>query len=1144
MAQKIYEAEEATVFGADIKDYRSGASNAYVDYANNSGDYIEWSVFRDTAGSAEVSFRYALGAGAARPLQLNVNGETQSELLDFASTGSWDQWQSVVNTLQLKAGENTIRLEAAGQSGPNIDYMAVEDAATDTVGGGDGGATPFEMLYEAEDAVIVGADIKNYREGASGSYVDYANNTGDSIEWTVDVNQAGGYELAFQYALAGGTPRALQLSINGQVQPELIDFSGTGGWDQWQAIVKTLNLDAGVNTIKLLAVGDSGPNVDFLKVTSGSTGGGGTPPSGGGGTPPSGGNGNLLDVMINFQNNSNDIPDGYVKDYGQAYDGARGYGWITEASAASGGSVPLDILTSGRDRNITGYDQRLDTFVHMEDTNFSAAWEYALANGTYAVTVSVGDGLVDDNESRHSVNVEGQSVIDNFMGTMDRAYAVETAVVTVNDGKLTIDSIGGTKTKINFVEIEAVDVSAQPEIAAVSPQNDAVNVSRSEAIAFDVSLKEVGVGVDGASLTNATVSLYATNGFSQVQGNLNTSGGGDTIIFKPAQALEANTDYTLVLDGVTDANGTEFVPYTTSFTTGTQVDVQEAQHSLSVVAERDMAISLMISPDDTQLYATTVDGKIVRWNINQETGALSNKQTFLGLQDDPNAPAAIIGMAFDPNDPNTLWVSHNASYYTHADDFTGQISKLHLQDGADFNPTVEEYIVGLPRSNHDHMTNSLSFGPDGNLYVTQGGNTAMGALDTAWGDRPERELTASMLKIDPTVDTNGTPINVQTENFTREDGTQTFGSYDPFAPNAPVTIYATGLRNAYDHVWHSNGELYVPDNGSAAGGVVPDDPDTPINEYTTSVHSQHDVLYQVEEGFYYGHPNASRGEYILRGGNPTAGEDPGEVSARNGFKGYQVGVMPEDNYQTHVFDFGDKQSANGIIELKTGDYGNAFQNSLLVVRYSAGNDIVSIQLDAQGNVVDSAIFASDMVNPLDLIEHGPSGRIYVAEFRGFESKISMFTPEGNGSGTPPDSTPPPPTTPSGNGATLGVYEAEDAAYTGPVFKNHHEGFTGDGFLDFTNTVDDYIEWTVSGVDAGMYHLDFRYALANGSRPLDVYINNQLAINNLDFSATGGWNQWQNAGLDAQLQDGTNTIRLEADGSSGGNIDSLIISEFA
>jgi glucose/arabinose dehydrogenase len=1168
--EMTYEAEDAVVVGAAIQGTHAGASGQYVDYVNNTGDYTEWTVNVTDAGQYELAFQYALASAGTRAMQLTINGEVQTDLVDFASTASWSTWQSVIETLNLQAGQNIIRLEAVGDSGPNLDYMKVTSTfGEDTTGGGGGEDTtggggetaPFDMTYEAEDAVVVGAEIKNYRPGASGEYVDYANNTGDYIEWTVDMDEAGDYNLAFQYAQASSATRSMQLSINGVVQANSVDFASTGSWESWDAATQTLNLEAGSNVIRLEASGDSGPNIDYLRITNDAAGedttgggggedttggGGGEDTTGGGGEDTTGGGeGEWQDVMFNFQNNSNNIPSGYIKDYGQGYDDARGYGWVTEESLINGTHEAIDITTSGRDRNLAGYDQRVDTFVHMEDfdAGFSAGWEYALENGFYAVTVSVGDGIADDVDGFHTINIEGQTVIDRFNGTPEKAHAIETAVLEVTDGKLTIDSIGGDKTKINFVEIEKVDPDTQPTIASANPVDDATDVNRSYAVTFDVSLVEVGVGVDGASLTNATVSLYETNGMQQIEGNLNTSGGGDTIIFKPTVALDANTNYTLMIDGAADTNGTEFIPYTTSFTTGEAVEEATGQHDLTVAATGEMAISLMISPDNSQLYATTVDGKILRWDIDESTGALSNKQTFLGLQGNPEAPAAIIGMAFDPNDPNTLWVSHNASYFTHADDFTGQISKLHLAEGDTFNATIEQYIVGLPRSNHDHMTNSLSFGPDGHLYVTQGSNTAMGDLDTAWGDRPERALTAAMLEIDPNVETNGVPINVQTENYINSEGIESFGDYAPYAEGAPVTVYATGLRNAYDHVWHSNGNLYVPDNGSAAGGVVPDDPNTAYNEQVRSVHSQHDVLYKMEEGYYYGHPNASRGEYILRGGNPTEDIDPGEVSARNGFKGYEVGVMPDPDYQPHVFDFGDKQSADGIIELKSDLYGEGFQHSLLVVRYSAGNDIVSIQLDAEGNVVDSAIFASDLVNPLDLVEHTPSGRIYLAEFRGFESKISMFTPTGESSGGDGETGG---GTDDGAGTDtnlFGVYEAELADYTGPVFRNHYDGYTGSGFLDVVGNVDDYIEWTVDNADAGLYHIALRYALGSSTRSMDLYVNNELVADNFVFENTGTWADWQEAGLDVELQEGINTIRIEADGNSGPNFDSLIISQF-
>ena len=36
------------------------------------------------------------------------------------------------------------------------------------------------------------------------------------------------------------------------------------------------------------------------------------------------------------------------------------------------------------------------------------------------------------------------------------------------------------------------------------------------------------------------------------------------------------------------------------------------------------------------------------------------------------------------------------------------------------------------------------------------------------------------------------------------------------APDAPLTLYASGVRVGYDMLWHSNGSLYTAVNGSAA----------------------------------------------------------------------------------------------------------------------------------------------------------------------------------------------------------------------------------------------------------------------------------------------------------------------------------------
>jgi len=47
------------------------------------------------------------------------------------------------------------------------------------------------------------------------------------------------------------------------------------------------------------------------------------------------------------------------------------------------------------------------------------------------------------------------------------------------------------------------------------------------------------------------------------------------------------------------------------------------------------------------------------------------------------------------------------------------------------------------------------------------------------------------------------------------------GRYNPYYVDAPLTLFATGLRNAYDLIWHSNGQMYVPTNGTGGNSNSP-----------------------------------------------------------------------------------------------------------------------------------------------------------------------------------------------------------------------------------------------------------------------------------------------------------------------------------
>ena len=152
---------------------------------------------------------------------------------------------------------------------------------------------------------------------------------------------------------------------------------------------------------------------------------------------------------VNFQSQSAATPSGYASDYGQAFDATRKYGWFDPFGA------PVSLVGNGRERT-SNADQRLDTFIHMQLPNSTngvhvdGTWEYAVENGTYDVTVGVGDP--DYIDSHHVINLEGGKVLD-FNPSSGNTNYITTARVAINDGRLTVSPLGGVNTKINFVEV-------------------------------------------------------------------------------------------------------------------------------------------------------------------------------------------------------------------------------------------------------------------------------------------------------------------------------------------------------------------------------------------------------------------------------------------------------------------------------------------------------------------------------------------------------------------------------------------------------------------------------------------------------------------------------------------------------------------
>ena len=977
---------------------------------------------------------YEVTVGVGDPLYFDsshtINVEGVEAISDFQPSSS-QKFATATTTVEVDDGKLTV--DAMGGNNTKLNYIEFEPVTTsdDLVAQinfqPSGSVIPngylgdFGLGYSASRGYgwVTPASLNNSTPtpvNLSGATRDRDTESDRRLDTLIhlQLNQPGAWEYAledgsYEVTVSVGDPLYFNSSHTINVEGvEAISSFQPSSSQKFATATTTVQVDDGKLTVD--AMGGNNTKLNYIEIVKAEDV---TPPP-----PPTEDKVNDPNGQFNFQPSGVPVPDGYSTDFGNAYDPTVGYGWVTQESVGDSTQTPLDITGLARDRNAVSA-QRVDTLLHMQ-LNEEGAWQYNIPNGRYSVTASVGDPSYFG--STHQINVEGVELIDSFQPSSVQPFEIASTVVNVDDGQLTVDAIGGENTKINYIEFEPISSSANPEVTNTTVvTNSSGRAFLDTPISADIAVVVAGEGVDPTTLNTDNVRLYRTDDDTPVPGLVNTSGGNDVIVFQPSENLEPNTNYTFrVTSDVTDDAGNAFNPYSTSFTTGTSTNIpftSGVEFEERTVYEGDPVSTLFIGPQG-KLYGAGLDGTVRRWNINND-GSLSNEQVF---SDDQLEGRAIVGVAFNPDDPLGiyLWTTNNdplpvpGANGTTPDDFTGKVSRIVIDPSAsNFVGEVEDYIVGLPRSTRDHLTNSLVFGPDEDpgsgvkrfLYLSQGSNTAMGAPDAAWGFRPERLLSAAVLKVDPDLMPPEGGIDVQTEDYFDEDGNLiSTGDYDPFAPDAPVTIFAEGVRNAYDLVWHSNGNLYVPTNGSAAGGNTPDDPNTPQDEALQNVGTQNDYLFKINEdgGGYYGHPNPELDNYILNGGNPTAGIDPAEVVSGDGFTGYPVGIEPEPDYQGFAYDFGVNRSPNGVIEYEssTPEFGDALQNDLLVVEYSGGKNVLVLEPDAQGNITPGSAtkIASGLDNPLDLIEdrvRNP-GNLYVAELlaggSGFSGEITLLEP--------------------------------------------------------------------------------------------------------------------------------------------------------
>src|SRR3954447_5002894 len=132
----------------------------------------------------------------------------------------------------------------------------------------------------------------------------------------------------------------------------------------------------------------------------------------------------------------------------------------------------------------------------------------------------------------------------------------------------------------------------------------------------------------------------------------------------------------------------------------------------------------------------------------------------------------------------------------------------------------------------------------------------------------------------------------------------------------------------------------------------------------------------------------------------------------------------------------------------------------------------------------------------------------------------------------------------GQGTALAAtdYQAEDARISQGTVATNHTGYTGTGFVDYTNVKGSSVEFTVSAASAGTAALTLRYANGTSTdRPMDISVNGTVVASGVSFPATADWNTWATGTVDVPLTAGSDKIRATATTAAGGpNLDRVSV----
>lgn len=360
---------------------------------------------------------------------------------------------------------------------------------------------------------------------------------------------------------------------------------------------------------------------------------------------------------------------------------------------------------------------------------------------------------------------------------------------------------------------------------------------------------------------------------------------------------------------------------------------------------------------DGRLYVASLNGSVTALELDDQYNVIRS-QFIPAVQHRQNNQ--ILGIGFSPWEPASafrVYLGHAKLFVTEGVSgirpapYLGEVSAL---ASPLFQPV--SLLSGLPSSNHDHGVNGIAFDNFGQLYVPQGGNTNAGVPDPRIGGLDESPLSETIVVASIRRGDFDGRMTYRDSRTGAVSADQNDGLYADLYGGTGVRAFVSGLRNAFDLVWATNGRLYGTDNGPNDGFGAASMGASSIGPEPAAM----DKVLLLGRGRYYGHANRSRGR-----------TDPRE--------NYYRGVWESPGAEWYAPPLVDLPSSkDGIDEYRATTFGGALRGALLVQEWN--ENLFALKLSPDGRRVESVTKKVPGTNHgLDVV-CGPGGAILVVDY--------------------------------------------------------------------------------------------------------------------------------------------------------------------